>query len=129
MDAPSLNEIEASKYITEAKANYHRYVVLREQGEFGWAVVLLFYSALHLVEAYKCIYHPNEVLDDHRKRLDYVYDELRQISIYYETLYSMSRHVRYYLYLCNEDKADYAHGDYILLWAEMQKLGITYEYS
>ena len=106
-----LNEIEASKHTAEAKANYHRYVILREQGEFGWGVVLLFYSALHLVEAYKRIYHPNEILDDHRKRLNYVYDELRQISVYYETLYTMSRHVRYYLYQCNEDKANYAHGD------------------
>lgn len=128
MDTPSVDAFEANKYKAEAKANYHRYVILREQGEFGWAVVLLFYSALHLVEAYKCIYHPDALLDDHRKRLDYVYDELRQISVYYETLYNMSRHVRYYLYRCNEDKAGYAHGDYNLLWAEMQKLGVTYEY-
>ena len=128
MDAPSFSEIESSRHKAEAKANYHRYTLLHEQGEYGWAVVLLFYSALHLVEAYKCIHHPAESLNDHRKRLDYVYDELRQISVYYETLYTMSRHVRYYLYVCSEEKADYAHGDYTLLWAEMQKRGITYEY-
>ncbi len=38
----------------------------------------------------------------------------------------MSRSVRYDLYHCTEQNLDFAHGDYTLLWVEMEKLGITY---
>ena len=126
MDAPSFDENTANRHKAEAGANYHRYEILRDQGEWGWAVVLLFYSALHLVEAYKCIHHPGRAFKNHEERLDYVFDELFSINMYYRTLYSMSRSVRYDLYQCKEEKLGFAHGDYNLLWLEMEKLGITY---
>src|SRR5438270_14087151 len=124
MDARAYDENLSSRHIAEASANYARYEHLNEVGEYGWAVVLLFYSALHLVDAYKCIHHPGVDFRNHEQRDEYVFDELRSIHVYYKSLLSMSRSVRYDLYDCSSENVHYAHGEYTQLWLEMQTLGI-----
>ena len=128
MSTPTFDETKSIEHTAEAGANYRRYEILREHEEFAWAVVLLFYSALHLVEAHKCIHHPDKSLSDHREISYYVLGELSEIHEYYDELYRMSRSIRYYLRACNESQANYAHGGYTTLWMQMKELGITYEY-
>src|SRR5438128_1346011 len=41
----------AKRHIQEARENYDRYSRLLAAGDASWALVLLFYSALHLVQA------------------------------------------------------------------------------
>ena len=126
MNTPSYDQIQSNRHISESSTNYTRYENLKNSGEYGWAVVLLFYSALHLVEAYKCIHHPSNKFSSHSQRDDYVFEKIRSINQYYYSLSSMSRSVRYDLYDCKPENLQYAHGEYNVLWIEMQKLGITY---
>ena len=127
MDAPSFDETQSNRHLNEAKANYTLFEKLRDQQHWGWATVVLFYSALHLVEAYKCIHHPHLDFKGHSERNDYVFDNIRTINIGYRSLYSMSRSVRYDLFDCKEVHLKHVEGDYNLLWIEMNKLGLAWE--
>jgi hypothetical protein len=96
MPAPSRN---AERHIQEAFANYRRYErSLTVPDDIAWASVFLFYSAIHLVNAYKIDKDPNYGdIDDHKKCNAYVSTHLRQISNEYKTLYASSRLARYKL--------------------------------
>ena len=126
MSALTSNEGFADRHIEEAEANYLRYEILRERDEFGWAGVLLSYSALHLIEAHRCKYHPETLILDHSQRNSYVASELREVNRRYNALYQASRSVRYYLDHGSEERLTFLHGDYNLLWVEMQRRGITW---
>jgi hypothetical protein len=126
MRAEPFDESLSRRHIIEAETNYRRYEDLKSREEWGWAAVLLFYSALHLVEAHKCLYDPDRRFASHEQRNDYVYDALQTINVWYATLQYISRSVRCDLYRCSEENLSFAHGDYNLLWVEMQRLGITF---
>ncbi len=119
MAAPGSLNRKSQLHIDEAHANYQRYELLLAIPEHrGWACVLLFYSALHLVEAYKCVYHPDERIDGHEQRDAYIYDELFEIHAHYKAMYELSRNIRYKLRPVSVEDARRLHDDH---FAQLRK--------
>ena len=62
----------------------------------GWAVVGIFYAALHYVDAFLAGKIGIPEIGEHKDRIPLVKKHLRVIREEYETLYNFSRQVRYY---------------------------------
>lgn len=79
-----------------------------------WAVTGLFYSALHLIEAFlaKKDIHP----EDHKTRLSLVgkIRELKPIYSCYRALYDSSVNARYRMYKFSPDEANSVYDKYFL---------------
>jgi hypothetical protein len=90
---------QARAHLDEAAANYRRYRWLLDANEPDWALTLLFYSALHLIQAYaeQEATHPGAAPApaDHPARRAYVADRLRSISRAYRALQEASEDARY----------------------------------
>lgn len=86
-------------HIDEAQANRRRYeLMLTNPDDVSWGLVFLFYSALHLIQAYAKYYTPDDIPKDHKDRQYYVaYYFDADIAAHYEKLYTVSRQVRYSL--------------------------------
>lgn len=93
---------KARKHIDGAKANYQRYHrFLQSSEDMGWALVALFYAALHLVQTHaitKCGLLQESVPKNHNERIKYVQDHLGRIEGDYTMLEEMSKCVRYDLW-------------------------------
>lgn len=93
--------------------------------EYGWASLLLFYSALHLVEAYRYRHHPHKVFRDHADRNEYVSVELPTLRDAYRTLRSISVSIRYDMLDCKERNYEFVLDYYDSVRDGMQSLGIS----
>jgi len=89
----------AARHLDRARQNYQLYNKLAAEGvHLDWAVTLLFYTALHLVQA--CLIDlaadPSQVPRDHADRRYYVSTRLNPIFHDYRFLEDISREMRYH---------------------------------
>jgi hypothetical protein len=85
--------------ISRARLNYQLYNKLADEGvHLDWAVTLLFYTALHLVQAFliELAADPSQVPRDHADRRYYVSTRLNPIFHDYRLLEDLSREMRYH---------------------------------
>lgn len=97
---PSFVELDAdaAAHLTKARHNFELYQKLRsERTHLDWAITLLFYTALHLVQSYACQHGP-WVPRDHYERARFVNEELRPIYHPYRDLEDRSKNMRYDLH-------------------------------
>ena len=88
MTAPILS-VAVHNHTQEAFANFQRYELFRDNPvHTSWAVVLLFYSALHLVDAYHHAQYAPLPMGSHTSRNQFVRTaiDIRTIEPYYYTL-------------------------------------------
>jgi hypothetical protein len=127
---------EARKHINEAHDNYRRYErYLQIPEDTGWALVLLFYSAVHLVQAHAIAKlkgrSDQTIPDDHTARFSYIANNLGSIETHYSRLFDLSIHVRYHLYKPSREELERIHRDYYVrvqshfrqigfMWPEVQ---------
>jgi hypothetical protein len=85
------------EHIDEAGANYRRYEqMLRAPENVPWATVFLFYSALHLIQAYARYRTRHWIPRDHEERANYVAEYMPlDIAFHYTKLYRASKLARY----------------------------------
>ncbi len=96
MPAPKTTDREALEHIAEAHANYRRYErFLNNSEEVSWAVVALFYSAVHLMQAYAHAKTPMNMPDAHEKRAVYISNQMKPIASHYRRLRTASEWARY----------------------------------
>jgi hypothetical protein len=81
----------ARLHLDEANKNYRLYQTLRAAGETEWALVLLFYSAVHLIQSHAVhfggVVGSASVPTNHEQRLDHAYERCGSIFNEYRTLY------------------------------------------
>ncbi len=89
----------SNEHIQEAKDNYERYQrLLQDDRDLDWALVVLFYSAMHLVQAHaeRFARRLNEVIPaDHQERNGYASRQLNELFEDYMLLQSASKDARY----------------------------------
>lgn len=87
------------EHIDEARSNYRRYErMIQEPEDVSWSAVMLFYSALHLIQAYARHYTPGDIPGDHEDRADYASVNFPpDIAQNYIKLDRVSRQARYHL--------------------------------
>lgn len=96
MAVPKNTDRDALEHIAEAYANYRRYErFLNDPEEVSWAVVALFYSAVHLMQAYAHAKTPMNMPDTHEKRAVYISNQMRPIASHYRRLRTASEWARY----------------------------------
>lgn len=96
MPAPRTTNPQSLRHLQEAYINYQRYEsFLDEPQNLHWAVVLLFYSAVHLVDAYIAGKHPDVKIAKHEDRDSYIANQMSAITREYAKLKSASRGARY----------------------------------
>jgi hypothetical protein len=125
MPSPDPNRDQSLHHIQEASDNYARYQMMSEQDrDLGWAVTLLFYSALHLVQAHAerhCTRTPSNPFPvDHQSRDPYVANNLPEVAHEYTRLYNASMDGRYRLKkFTMEDVQRYHDQAYVVLRDKM----------
>jgi hypothetical protein len=88
-------------HIEEAKENFERYErFLADNRDIDWALIALFYSAVHLVQAHaerqtRTVRDPAGIPGDHASRNGYVSRQLSEIYEDYMFLQSASKDARY----------------------------------
>jgi hypothetical protein len=96
-----LNE-DANDHLAQARRNYRLYLQLRAGGEFTeWALTVLFYTAVHLVQAYAAQHGP-WVPANHGERAEYIRERLGPVFHDYRDLQDRSEDVRYDLWTISE---------------------------
>ncbi len=96
MPAPKTTDKEALKHIAEAYTNYRRYErFLNGSEDVSWAVVALFYSAVHLMQAYACAKTPMNLPRNHLEREIYAANQMKPIARLYERIKTVSEWARY----------------------------------
>jgi hypothetical protein len=88
------------KHLLQARQNYKLYQELKQGGEhLDWAVTVLFYAALHVVQAYfvESAASEAEIPRDHVERDSAIWRELRPIVNQYSFLKTRSMWARYAL--------------------------------
>ena len=120
------------EHILEAAANYQRYQRLLDGGDPDWALTLLFYSAVHLVQA--CAEQeatrPGSppAPANHGERLDYVANRLARVFTAYRTLQEASEDARYDLVKRTEDEVRRFHdNEYRRLREGLQQRGLEFQ--
>lgn len=92
--SPPLNQA-AQDHLGKARHNYRLYQHLHDDGEFlDWAITLMFYTALHLVQAHAELYGP-WVPENHDDRRSYVREQLNRVYHDYRDLHDRGRDMRY----------------------------------
>jgi len=87
----------AAQHLEQAREDYAAYQVLKTDGQYlGWAVTILFYAVMHLVEACLIEYHGGRGEASHPKRENAVYAHLRPIYNEYHHLHTRSTWARYH---------------------------------
>ena len=97
--ATSDNDI-SDFHIQVAKENYERYQrLLQNNLDIDWALIALFYCAVHLVQAHAAMYAPRipgeRVPVDHKTRNHYAANRLPEIFDAYALLKNVSEDARY----------------------------------
>lgn len=105
---------KAREHIAGAQANYLRYLrYLQTPEDVGWALVALFYAALHLVQAHtiaKTGPLQEPLPDNHNERIKYVENHLGRIEGDYVRLEGVSKSVRYNLWEPTPEEVAKYHG-------------------
>ena len=128
---------QARLHIQAAKGNYGRFERLAlNPPDVGWALVLLFYSALHLVQAHALAKCPTispaspswrKVPEDHSERLKYISDHLGRLYADYSRLQDASQDVRYELWLPSADEVKSYHDrEFAKISEHLHNAGITW---
>ena len=105
---------QARLHIQEAQANYVRYERLAQNPlDIGWALVLLFYSALHLVQAHALAKCPTlsptssawrKVPEDHGERSKYVSSRHRDRGVVHGEIIVAKMNLKRIRMLCRQDR-------------------------
>jgi hypothetical protein len=113
MSAPVLPWV--AEHINEAEANYRRYERMMElPSDVSWGSVFLFYSVIHLIQAYAYAKTPLDIPRDHDTRRFYVGTTAKfpnAIVRAYKRLDDNSMDVRYDLVVRNEDYVNSLHSN------------------
>jgi hypothetical protein len=120
----------AQAHVDQARANFALYQKLRADGECTWALTLLFYSALHLVDAW-FVQNRYGRPRDHMERGDWIRTHLASIgrrpNTHYPDLLSASMDGRYRLRVfTHAEVGAYEHGEFGHIKAQMAKRGIAW---
>jgi hypothetical protein len=121
----------ALQHLMQARQNYKLYQELKQGGEYlDWAVTVLFYAALHLVQAYLVETAPSEadIPADHVARDSAIWRRLRPIVNQYSFLKTRSTWARYTLTRPKPTRAvleQFESRQFAGIVAELGRLGIT----
>lgn len=130
---PPVIDPEALKHIEEAKRNYERYQAFIDNSlYFDWAIVTLFYSALHLVQAFAVDSfkkgRTREVPKDHVDRDRYINSHLVEINHDYDQLKNACNDARYDLVRWTREEIEEFHdSNFMEIKKKMVRRGITWE--
>jgi hypothetical protein len=89
----------AIKHLEQARQNYTVYQELKNGTHYDWQAIVLFYTAMHLVQAY-FVQEASTGFDipkEHDRRASLVYQKLPPIGGDFEHLFKESMAARYYL--------------------------------
>lgn len=122
----------AKKHLIESLRNYRLYEFLMEHSKFEWALVLLFYSVLHLVQAHSerraSTIGVREFVSNHSERSDYVRNHLASIYASYRQLQTASEEARYNLVTFKgEDVTDVHDNVFVKMVNRLDKMGISWD--
>lgn len=122
---------EAKKHVREAWRNYCLYERWLEH-EPSWALVLLFYSAVHLVQAHAInlgATNPRIIVPaDHLQRRRYIAERLQRIIADYGELQTASENVRYSLVRYSRVEAlSYYAEEFSQIVEDLHNKGVSWE--
>jgi len=120
----------AAKHLARARRNYQTYQRLKSSGQdLDWAVTVLFYTALHLVQAYFVEQAATgfDIPQSHQERAARIGLKLLPIYRHYRALEERSRRARYepdYVPLTLKAIQAYEDLDFVPIVAELRRRGI-----
>jgi hypothetical protein len=117
----------AAEHLEHARHNHALYERLASEGQFrDWAIVLLFYAALHLVQAH-AIQHGEPLRPtSHEARREYVSRRLASFARHYTRLRRLSEDARYERWMPDEQQVRDAHDrDFQHIVAQLRNRGIS----
>jgi hypothetical protein len=120
----------AAKHLTRAQQNYETYQRLKNSGQdLDWAVTVLFYTALHLVQAYFVEQAATgfDIPQTHQERATRIGLKLLPIYRHYRALEERSRSARYepdYIPLALQAVQAREDLDFAPIVAELRRRGI-----
>lgn len=128
MPAPRLSR-RTQEHIEEARANYRRYErMLGEPEDISWATVFLFYSALHLVQAFARHYTPDDISKDHEDRAGYIAFMMpTEVAENYARLERVSKQARYSLATFTAVEVKSLHDDFARIRKYMREQNIAWQ--
>lgn len=99
-----------------------------EPESLNWAIVLLFYAAVHLVNAYAADKHPFTTFTSHSDRDTYINTNLKVIFLPYRKLEEASRSARYTLTRYDRARTIRIHDEmFNKIRIELKTLGFEWE--
>ena len=89
----------AIKHLEKARHNYKVYQELKNGTHYDWQAIVLFYTAMHLVQAYfvQVASTGFDIPKEHDRRASLVHQKLPPIGSDFEHLFKESMAARYYL--------------------------------
>jgi hypothetical protein len=122
---------KAQRHLEEAKKNFIGYKEqLKTTNDKDWGVVRLFYSALHLVQAYaesESAKTGEKAPRSHEKRSEFIATHLLPIAVEYERLEQASKGARYYLVKLEESAIVEIHDtDFNAIRQHLKSLGFAW---
>ena len=108
-----------SQHQTKAKSNRDFLSQIDRNARSDWAVVVAFYTAVHLVERLRSL--DGQHSTNHQERLSFVQASHRNIHTEYHQLYNLSRIARYdsnsyfYSQISNEDVEKIVVGEWLTI--------------
>lgn len=126
-------KVTAAKHLTRARQNYETYGRLKRSGQdLDWAVTVLFYTALHLAQAYFVQQAATsfDIPRNHQERSTHVGLKLPPIYRHYRTLEDHSRRARYepdYVPLTPEAIQTLEDRDFVPITVALRQRGISLE--
>jgi hypothetical protein len=105
----------AAQHLSQARRNRTLYREFAARpADRDWAMVFLFYSALHLVQAYALQIRARPAPSDHESRRQFLAsrDELRDLAETYSIFFHQSRMARYRLWVPTEAELKLAEAFY-----------------
>jgi hypothetical protein len=121
----------AAKHLALARQNYQTYQRLKDSGQdLDWAVTVLFYTALHLVQAYfvQQAVTAFDIPQSHKERTTRIGLKLLPIYSHYRTLQDLSRDARYepdHIVLTPKAVQQYEDLDFVPIAVELRQRGIS----
>ena len=120
---------KSREHLQEAYENYCRYKkFLDDKENLNWAIVLLFYSAVHLVNAYAATKDPYTRFTSHQDRDKYININIKSIYEIYRRLEVASRSARYDLARYDRNRTVRFHDEtFNRIRIELKTLGFEWE--
>jgi hypothetical protein len=120
----------ASRHLARARQHYAAYQRLKASSEdLDWAVTILFYTALHLVQAYFAITAATafDLPRTHQERLTRIGLRLTPVYKHYRTLEDLSKQARYEpdpIPLTPEAVQQYVDFEFVPIVVELRQRGV-----